>query len=77
MTDDHDRIHAIPQMTTGRKVWPRDWLANQEDDGKGVRCMKCGCRDLRVSHVRDAPDGSRWRRRVCRNCGTARNTYER
>jgi hypothetical protein len=71
-----DVLNAIPD--TQRRAWPRDWQgADEDDDGKGIRCPKCGCRDLRVTHVRNAPDGSRWRRRVCRHCGTARNTYER
>ncbi len=64
------------ERTPGRRKWPDDW---QDDDRKdsGVRCPKCHCRDMRVSHVRDAPNGSRWRRRVCRHCGHVRCTYEK
>jgi len=62
-----------------RRKWPpeQDPATSSGDDGKGLRCLKCGCRDLRVSHVRDAPGKGRWRRRVCRHCGAVRSTYER
>jgi len=63
-----------------RRKWPPDPDADtpaSEDDNKGLRCLKCGCRDLRVTHVRDAPAKGRWRRRVCRHCGAVRSTYER
>jgi hypothetical protein len=76
MLDDENMLHAIPP-NGGRKVWPRDWLANQEDDGKGVRCMKCHCRHFEVRNTVPAAGGVIKRYRVCRNCGTVRTTYER
>jgi len=73
MLDNENMMHAVPNMR--RRVWPDDWKG-EPDDGKGVRCLKCNCRHLEVTHTRPAPGGKVWRRRVCRNCGAVRSTYE-
>ena len=41
----------------------------------GVRCRKCGCRDLHVLHVYDVR-GQKRRKRQCRHCGHKFTTAE-
>ncbi len=69
-------MDAIPRIDTHRKVWPTDYEADN-DNGKGLRCFRCGCKRWKVTHTRAAPDGSVWRRRQCCHCGAVRSTYER
>lgn len=47
-----------------------------EEAAKGLRCPKCHCTDLRVLWVRGEMDGSKVRKRICRNCGKGVLTRE-
>ncbi len=49
--------------------------ARLEGGSRGIACLKCGCRDLRVQTTRRA-EGMIVRYRVCRNCGAHRPTIE-
>lgn len=45
------------------------------DDAPGLRCRRCGCRDLRVDWTRRR-NGRILRRRICRHCGRPMHTRE-
>jgi len=47
------------------------------DEGRGLCCRKCGCRDLRVIYTRRIGGARLQRRRECRYCGTRMTTSER
>lgn len=53
-----------------------DMLMESLDNGGGLQCPKCHCRDLRVVRSTDQFDEKK-RRRECRHCGWRFNTYER
>jgi transcriptional regulator NrdR family protein len=46
-------------------------------EDRGLRCRKCGCRDLRVVYTRPAGGAKVIRRRECRYCGQRLTTSER
>ena len=48
----------------------------EETNGKGIRCPRCGCGDLRVLYTRPGND-QRQRVRLCRNCKRRIVTYEK
>lgn len=45
-------------------------------DGDGLKCRACGCRDLRVVNTYPFTDGKKVRRRQCRHCGLIVRTCE-
>jgi DNA-directed RNA polymerase subunit RPC12/RpoP len=47
-----------------------------DDDAPGIRCPRCGCRDLRRAYTRQVPGAAR-RARDCRHCGKRVITLER
>jgi len=51
--------------------------ADQAESSGGLVCRECGCRDFRVTHTYPAAGDRVRRRRVCRNCGAVRVTFER
>lgn len=53
-----------------RKTWPPD------DDGRGLECRKCGCRQFYVDNTRKV-NRMIIRYRRCRNCGQRMTTCER
>jgi len=61
-----------------RKIWPDDYMSDdQKTSGYGIGCPKCGCKHSLATHTRDATKGTKYRRRVCRNCGRVYSTYEK
>jgi ribosomal protein L40E len=46
------------------------------DPPRGIRCRNCHCADLRVVQTIRSDADRIYRRRVCRNCGTALMTTE-
>jgi transcriptional regulator NrdR family protein len=55
----------------------QDVPEEQPPEEPGIRCRKCGCRDLRIRNTIPRFDGSILRYRVCRHCGTTITTVER
>jgi len=51
-------------------------MADEPAAEPGLRCRKCGCRDLRVYYTR-RKNGRIVRRRRCRHCGTLTTTTEK
>ena len=47
-----------------------------EPDEGGIRCARCGCCDLRVTHTIRGPDIVT-RHRQCRHCGWKQRTREK
>jgi predicted nucleic acid-binding Zn-ribbon protein len=58
-----------------RRKWPSEFIKKGADK-IGIACPKCGCKDLRVTNSLPSANGSRRRRRVCRNCGRVFYTNE-
>jgi transcriptional regulator NrdR family protein len=54
-------------------------LRAEADDGNdvGLRCWRCGQRELRVVYTRPRNGGILLRRRECRRCGQRFTTWER
>jgi transcriptional regulator NrdR family protein len=55
----------------------QDVPSEQPAEEPGIRCRRCGCRDLRVRNTIPLPDGSIRRYRICRHCQTTVTTHER
>lgn len=47
------------------------------DEGRGLRCRRCGCGHFRVIYTRASFGGKLVRRRECRNCAARITTWER
>jgi len=60
-------------MASSRKE--RISLLALQDDGKGLGCPKCGCKQWRVRDTVPVAEEIR-RYRVCRNCGHILTTLE-
>lgn len=46
------------------------------DEGRGLRCSVCGCRQFETTHTEPLTDGRIRRRKACRNCGRKLVTFE-
>jgi transcriptional regulator NrdR family protein len=48
-----------------------------DDEDRGLRCRKCGCRQFWVVYTRAAWGAKVIRRRECRECGQRLTTWEK
>ncbi|GIW56314.1 MAG: hypothetical protein KatS3mg082_2718 [Nitrospiraceae bacterium] len=47
-----------------------------DQDNRGIRCLRCGCRHFKTTHTEPLRDGRIRRRKVCRHCGRKIVTFE-